>query len=89
MTSKLFLDDVIDRQSKGISDYIQDFDQNIFFWRWVKMFAKDVAIIPAFSQFPLLVKTLDDDEYDCMSAKDSGIYLSNEYQARLQVLKRL
>nr|WP_288659947.1 hypothetical protein [uncultured Alistipes sp.] len=80
MTSKLFLDDVIDRQSKGISDYIQDFDQNIFFWRWVKMFAKDVVIIPAFSQFPLLVKTLDDDEYDCMSAKDSGIYLSNEYQ---------
>ena len=80
MTGKLFLDDVVDRQSEDISDYIQDVDQNVLFWRWVKMFAKEVATIPAFSQFPLLVKTLDDDEYDCASAKDSGIYLSNEYQ---------
>ena len=80
MTGKLFLDDVVDRQSDGISKYIQDVNQNILFWRWVKMFAKEVATIPAFSQFPLLVKTLDDDEYDCASAKDCGIYLSNEYQ---------
>lgn len=80
MTSKLFLDDVIGRQSDSISDYLQDVDQNVLFWRWVKVFAKEVSTIPAFSQFPLLVKTLDDDEYDCASAKDSGIYLSNEYQ---------
>jgi len=80
MTGKLFLDDVVDRQSESISDYIQDVGQNVLFWRWAKLFAKDVATIPAFSQFPLLVKTLDDDEYDCASAKDSGIYLSNEYQ---------
>lgn len=80
MTCKLFLDDVVDRQSDGISEYIQDVNQNVMFWRWVKMFAKEVATIPAFSQFPLLVKTLDDDEYDCASAKDCGIYLSNEYQ---------
>ena len=80
MTGKLFLDDVVDRQSEGISDFIQDVDQNVLFWRWVKMFAKEVATIPAFSQFPLLVKALDDDEYDCASAKDNGIYLSNEYQ---------
>lgn len=85
MTGKLFLDDVVDRQSEGISDYIQDVDQNVLFWRWVKMFAKEVATIPAFSQFPLLVKTLDDDEYDCASAKDSGIYLSNEYQPSLSI----
>ena len=80
MTSKLFLDDVIDRQSDGISESIQDVDQNVLFWRWVKMFAKEVATIPAFLQFPLLVKTLDDDKYDCASVKDCGIYLSNEYQ---------
>lgn len=80
MTSKLFLDDVIDRQSDGISESIQDVDQNVLFWRWVKMFAKEVATIPAFPQFPLLVKTLDDDKYDCASVKDCGIYLSNEYQ---------
>lgn len=80
MTGKLFLNDVVDRQSDGISEYIQDVAQNVLFWRWVKMFAKEVATIPAFSQFPLLVKTLDDDEYDSASAKDSGIYLSNEYQ---------
>ena len=80
MTGKLFLDDVVNRQSDGISEHIQDVDQNVLFWRWVKMFAKEVATIPAFSQFPLLVKTLDDDKYDCASAKDSGIYLSNEYQ---------
>ena len=80
MTGKLFLEDIVNRQSGGISDYIQDVDQNVLFWRWVKMFAKEVATIPAFSQFPLLVKTLDDDEYDCALAKDSGIYLSNEYQ---------
>lgn len=80
MTSKLFLDDVIDRQSDGISESIQDVDQNVLFWRWVKMFAKEVATIPAFLQFPLLVKTLDDDKYDCASVKDCRIYLSNEYQ---------
>lgn len=80
MTGKLFLDDVVDRQSNGISEYIQDVNQNVLFWRWVKIFAKEVATIPAFSQFPLLVKTLDNDEYDCASAKDCGIYLSNEYQ---------
>lgn len=80
MTSSLFLENIINRQSKGISDYIQDVDQNVLFWRWVKMFAKEVATIPAFSQFALLVKTLDDEEYDCASAKDGGIYLSNEYQ---------
>lgn len=80
MTRKLFLDDVIDRQSDGISESIQDVDQNVLFWRWVKMFAKEVATIPAFLQFPLLVKTLDDDKYDCASVKDCGIYLSNEYQ---------
>lgn len=80
MTGKLFLDNVVNRQSDSISEYIQDVNQNVMFWRWVKMFAKEVATIPAFSQFPLLVKTLYDDEYDCASAKDCGIYLSNEYQ---------
>lgn len=80
MTDKLFLEDIVNMQSGDISDYIQDVDQNVLFWRWVKMFAKEVTTIPAFSQFPLLVKTLDDDEYDCALAKDSGIYLSNEYQ---------
>lgn len=80
MNGKLFLDDIILRQSDTICDNLEDVDTNVAFWRWVKSFAKEVATIPSFAQFPLLVKELDEEEYECKTVKDAGIYLSNDYQ---------
>ena len=80
MTGKLFLDDIVLRQSDTICDNLDVVDTNVAFWRWVKSFAKDVATIPSFTQFPLLVKELDEEEYECKTVKDAGIYLSNDYQ---------
>lgn len=80
MTGKLFLDDIVLRQSDTICENLDVVDTNVVFWRWVKSFAKEVATIPSFAQFPLLVKELDEEEYECKTVKDAGIYLSNDYQ---------
>lgn len=80
MTGKLFLDDIVLRQSDTICENLDIVDTNVAFWRWVKSFAKEVATIPSFAQFPLLVKELDEEEYECKTVKDAGIYLSNDYQ---------
>ena len=80
MSGKLFLENIIIRLSDSISENLADVDVNVEFWRWVKSFAKEVAMIPVFSQFPLLVKELDEEEYKSKTVKDAGIYLSNDYQ---------
>lgn len=80
MTGKLFLDDIVLRQSDTICENLDVVDTNVAFWRWVKSFAKEVATIPSFAQFPLLVKELDEEEYECKTVKEAGIYLSNDYQ---------
>lgn len=80
MTGKLFLEDIIEKHIEEISENVEDIDINVNFWRWVKEFTKDSSRINSFVQFPLLVKELDNDEYQYENVSESGIYLSSKYQ---------
>ena len=80
MTGKHFFEDIIEKHSEEIRDNLEEADINVQFWRWAKEFTKDSSRISGFSQFPLLVKELDDEDYQYENVKESGIYLSNKYQ---------
>lgn len=80
ITAKDFVDSIVLKRVDAINKNLEDVEVNIGFWRWVKYSIKEVARIPSFDVFNLLVKQLGEDEYSHYDVHGYYMYLSDDYQ---------
>ena len=80
ITAKDFVDSIVLKQVDAINKNLDNTEININFWRWVKSSIKEVAHIPSFDVFNLLVKQLGEEDYSRYDVHGYYMYLSDDYQ---------